>query len=315
MNNNFAGDLIQGHYKDRELWLAERRKMIGSSDISCLLGLDEYRSAYDVWLDKTGKAQPFEGNEFTKRGVLLQTSILNYYREARPEATVVEYNNQIFKHKKCKFAGASPDGGILEDAHALNPIGVVEAKSAKFAVDKDDMPKKWFCQTTWQAGVMGVNKCATVWIAAMDFNYVEYNFDKEFFLWMLDKAERFWTKNIQRDIPPKATNPSDLIKLYRKARLGKVKRADDKLIIDCMQLRETKTRLNEFNEFRITLEDKIKLKMKDADTLTHGDNVLATWKSDPDGYEFDVEAFMLAHPKTYKKFVRLQHGSRRFLLK
>lgn len=32
-----------------------RRSHIGSSDIAAILGKDPYKTAYDVWLDKTGQ--------------------------------------------------------------------------------------------------------------------------------------------------------------------------------------------------------------------------------------------------------------------
>ncbi|MCI0719887.1 MAG: YqaJ viral recombinase family protein, partial [Acidobacteria bacterium] len=39
---------------ERERWLAERRKGIGSSDAAAILGVHPYKSAYTVWAEKTG---------------------------------------------------------------------------------------------------------------------------------------------------------------------------------------------------------------------------------------------------------------------
>jgi predicted phage-related endonuclease len=39
---------------ERERWLAERRKGIGSSDAAAILGVHPYKSAYAVWAEKTG---------------------------------------------------------------------------------------------------------------------------------------------------------------------------------------------------------------------------------------------------------------------
>lgn len=43
--------------KDRDLWLAERRKGIGGSDMASLVGEGKYanQTEYDIWLDKTGR--------------------------------------------------------------------------------------------------------------------------------------------------------------------------------------------------------------------------------------------------------------------
>ena len=36
-------------------WLLDRRKGIGGSDVSAILGLNKWKSAYQIWLEKTGK--------------------------------------------------------------------------------------------------------------------------------------------------------------------------------------------------------------------------------------------------------------------
>ena len=39
----------------RDVWLAERRKGVGGSDVAAILGLDPYRTALDVYLDKVDR--------------------------------------------------------------------------------------------------------------------------------------------------------------------------------------------------------------------------------------------------------------------
>jgi putative phage-type endonuclease len=53
---DFGGRLLlpAAEYKrDRGLWLTARRSGLGASDTAAVLGLNSYRSALDVWLDKT----------------------------------------------------------------------------------------------------------------------------------------------------------------------------------------------------------------------------------------------------------------------
>jgi len=38
-----------------EDWLSLRRKGLGGSDCAAAIGMNRFRSALDVWLDKTGK--------------------------------------------------------------------------------------------------------------------------------------------------------------------------------------------------------------------------------------------------------------------
>lgn len=62
--------------------LCERQKYVCSSDAAAVLGVDAFdRTASDVWLEKTGKVEPFAGNEATKRGQRLEGAILDYVEE------------------------------------------------------------------------------------------------------------------------------------------------------------------------------------------------------------------------------------------
>lgn len=56
----------------------ERQKYLGSSDAAAVLGLDPYRSAADIWLEKTGRATGFGGNEATERGSRLESVLLHW---------------------------------------------------------------------------------------------------------------------------------------------------------------------------------------------------------------------------------------------
>lgn len=38
-------------------WLEDRRKGIGGSDVATILGLNQYKSAYQLWLEKTGQVE------------------------------------------------------------------------------------------------------------------------------------------------------------------------------------------------------------------------------------------------------------------
>ncbi|EPU7208284.1 YqaJ viral recombinase family protein, partial [Listeria monocytogenes] len=39
---------------DRTQWLLTRRQGIGGSDAGIIMGLNKYKTAFELWLDKTG---------------------------------------------------------------------------------------------------------------------------------------------------------------------------------------------------------------------------------------------------------------------
>ena len=61
----------------RETWLAERRKRLGATDVSAILGLNPYKTAYEVWLDKRNMLEPWNGNAATSLGLMLEPAILD----------------------------------------------------------------------------------------------------------------------------------------------------------------------------------------------------------------------------------------------
>ena len=62
---------------DREKWLAERRKAIGASEVSSILGLNPYGTAWEVAADKRGLLDPFE-NKATNAGNVLERAVLDH---------------------------------------------------------------------------------------------------------------------------------------------------------------------------------------------------------------------------------------------
>lgn len=62
---------------DREAWLAERRKQLGASEIACILGVSPFAGPWEVWADKMGLTEPWEGNKATELGQVLERSVLD----------------------------------------------------------------------------------------------------------------------------------------------------------------------------------------------------------------------------------------------
>ena len=96
-----------------------RRKGIGGSDIAAIMGMDKWRSPMDVWLEKTGRADPKDETTMTRHGHLMEPIILDMYAERHG---LKKPRRQVFKsHPKYKFHRASLDmvaGPVVVDAKA-----------------------------------------------------------------------------------------------------------------------------------------------------------------------------------------------------
>src|ERR1044072_7957782 len=93
--------------------LEQRSLARADTAISAILGQNPYRSALDVVLEKKGKAPPFNGNDRTKWGTLLEPVIRRDYEERH--GCRVEVPGTI-SHPRHQWWLASPDGLVYFDA-------------------------------------------------------------------------------------------------------------------------------------------------------------------------------------------------------
>lgn len=68
---------------DEKKWLEARREGIGGSDASVIVGLNRWRSPFQLWLEKTGKAgaEDLSGNEYVYWGKVLEEAVANRFCE------------------------------------------------------------------------------------------------------------------------------------------------------------------------------------------------------------------------------------------
>lgn len=69
--------------KDRPLWLAERRKGIGGSDVAKLMGDSRYGTEFDLWLDKTGREPDREPSLPMEMGARFEAAVAEKFAEDR----------------------------------------------------------------------------------------------------------------------------------------------------------------------------------------------------------------------------------------
>lgn len=78
-------------------WLLDRRKGIGGSDVATILGLNKWKSPYQLWLEKTGQI----GLEHTESepaywGNVLEEVVAKEFQERTGKK--VRRRNQVFEH-------------------------------------------------------------------------------------------------------------------------------------------------------------------------------------------------------------------------
>jgi putative phage-type endonuclease len=95
----------------REEWLAERKNGIGASEVATALGVNPFKSAFELWAEITGlaEAENLDDRETIIWGKLLEGPIIGEF--GRRTGRVVDPHNQnvMLVHPTHGFLRGTPD--------------------------------------------------------------------------------------------------------------------------------------------------------------------------------------------------------------
>lgn len=305
--------------KTHEEWLEARKQGIGSSEAGTIIGVNPYETPLQLWLRKTGQTPSKTETFLMKAGHYLEQAVTQFWQDATGH-TVIKSSagDWIVYDKKRPYLRVSPDRTYWPSGAVHNQAnrGILECKTTQRTIDPDDLPKTWFCQLQYQLGVAGLQYGSLAWLTAgREFGYKDIAFVPEFYDWMTEQIERFWTVNVQGGVEPEPMNASDILLKFATPESGKVLEVSEEIAMLCQELHAVKDELAAVDERKKELEDKIKLNFSDAEAISYRGQTLATWKAPAPTAKFDTKAFSADHPDMAKQYTTMAAGSRRFLLK
>ena len=144
--------------KSREEWLVKRRKGLGGSDCSAVIGFNPYKSNVDLWREKTGRTEQEDISDkpYVKYGTQAERYLRELFKLDYPQYKVDYVENNSFYNPKYPFARASLDGWMTDDS---GKKGVLEIKTTEIlsagqrAKWKDRIPDNYFCQVLFYMAV------------------------------------------------------------------------------------------------------------------------------------------------------------------
>jgi putative phage-type endonuclease len=321
---------------EREAWLAERRTGIGGSDIAAILGLSPWKTAVDIWLDKTGQqADDIVGDpEAMRWGSLLEDVIAKEYSERTEHS--LQRVNRILRHPAHEWAignvdraivapgsrvRVSDDGGTLLGAHGLLEVKTASAyKAGDWGRDGDDdaVPVHYQAQVMWYLGITGLqwaDVAALIGGQRMIVRRIER--DDETIAAMLERAEEFWRKHVLTRTPPEPASTKDVERLFP-ADNGETVEATDDLLAAYNAAREAKARIAQAEADFEAAAGRIKLALGERSILALNGKPLVTWKASKPARRTDWKAVaeaLHAPADVIAAHTTETAGSRRFLIK
>lgn len=267
----------------RHEWLELRRQGIGGSDVPAILGLDRFRSPFEVYLDKTGElTQPDdEESAALEWGRRLEDVIAQKFEDSHPELFVAKAK-YLYRHPEVEFMFSNPDR-LLATKPSTKADAILEVKSSNLNEDwKDGPPDRVKVQG---AHYMLVHDYPRVVIAALLHGryYGEYVMerDKELDAILLDAEAEFW-KRVQDRVPPPVDGSEStteaLKQLYAHTRPDAVVDLSDAHAV-LVEWRTLKARRAGLDEEITRHENILKQKLGDAEVGVYNGAVAVTWKA------------------------------------
>ncbi len=295
--------------ENQEEWLRIRKNYLTGSDIGAVCGMNPYKSAMQVYLDKTSPETEVIDNESMRLGRDLEDYVAGRFMEATGKK--VRRSNAMYVHDQYSFMMANIDRLVMGERAGL------ECKTASpYQADrwKDGKIPEWYylqCQHYMKVLEMDGWYLAVL-IYGKGFQYTYLPRDEELLDHLVKIEKDFWENHIQAKVMPSPDGSKEadkLVQTYFHRKKGTVTRL--------IGLDEQITRRNELVELikKMQTEQKIieqEIKMylgKEQAQTGISDQYRVTWME----YEtrrIDTERLKKERPEIYEGYSKVQKSSR-----
>ena len=296
---------------DKESWLRYRKNGIGGSDAGAVCGLNPYRTAIEVYYDKTSEEIEEIDNEAMRQGRELEEYVARRFCEASGKR--VRRANAMFYDEKNPFMLADVDRMIVGENAGL------ECKTAS-----PYMTEKWkdgSIPISYQIQCyhyMAVCRADAWYIAVLiygkEFKYYRINRDDEVIENLIRIEKEFWNGNvIPRIMPdPDGSKTADLAIAERfknaQGAIIPLSGFDERL----RRRQELLAVMEHMEKEKRQIDQELKLYLGDAETAEN-EHYRVSWKN-VSRSSLDEKRLKEEEPEIYEKYRRVT-TSRRFTVK
>lgn len=293
---------------DTEDWLKYRKRGIGGSDAGAVCGLNPYRSAMAVYLDKTTEEVEKADSEAMRQGREFEDYVARRFMEATGKK--VRRANAMFYHEKYPFMLADVDRLIVGEKAGL------ECKTASpFMADKwkdGQVPMSYQLQCHHYMAVLGMERWyIAVLIYGREFKFCRIERDEELINNLIEIEKDFWENHVQKGIMPSPDGSkiadSVIAEYYRQSVPESIPLTgfDEKL----RRRQELLAVMERMDTEKKQIEQELKLYMGEAE-LAENERYRVSWKMVCSN-RLDEKRLKEEEPEIYEKYKK-ETVSRRF---
>lgn len=296
---------------DKESWLRYRKNGIGGSDAGAVCGLNPYRTAIQVYYDKTSEEIEELDNEAMRQGRELEEYVARRFCEASGKK--VRRANVMFYDEKNPFMLADVDRMIVGENAGLecktaSPYMAEQWKDGSIPVSYQIQCYHYMavCRTdAWYIAVL---------IYGREFKYYRIERDDEVIENLIRIEKEFWNGNvIPRVMPdPDGSKTADLAiaERFKDAQSNTILLSgfDERL----RRRQELLTVMEHMEKEKRQIDQELKLYLGDAETAEN-EHYRVSWKN-VSRSSLDEKRLKEEEPEIYEKYRRIT-TSRRFTVK
>ena len=289
-----------------------RNRYIGGSDVGTIMGLNEWKSPYTLWAEKTGRipVEDISDKEAVWWGTMSEELVAQ--RFCLKTGKKVRRSNFEYRCTDYSFLVGHIDRQVCGEN------SILECKTTssynKTDYDNGDVPDAHYAKVQFYLALTGAQVGYIATKRDSQFYISEVKRDPVYIDVMIQKCIDFW-RCVEEDIPPQTdgsqSTTDTLDRIYTPVKEGKCYLDDDADII-LQTIVEKERELKRLKTEVELLKNEIKLSLMNRES-GESEGYIVTWKAYTT-QRFDSKRFMEEHPGMYRSYVNVTEA-RRFSVK
>ncbi|WGT40106.1 YqaJ viral recombinase family protein [Lysinibacillus sp. 1 U-2021] len=297
---------------DRIEWLQLRKSGIGGSDASAILGFNSYKSAFQLYIEKTSDFVEEIDNEFVYWGNKHENTVAEEFTVRTGKK--VRRLNRMLRHPDYPFMTANLDRVVVGEK-AILECKTTSAYNER-AWEGENIPAAYICQLQHYMAVTGYEKAyIAVLIGGNRYVWKEVARDDEFIELMIQREKEFWENHILTNVPPAIDGSSSasefLMKMYPQDD-GSAIMLDEQSNTLIEAIESLKAEEKQLELQRKEYENQLKMMLGES-AEGHSDRFKVTYKTIASS-RLDSKRLKEEQPAIYEKYIK-ESLSRRLSIK
>ena len=188
-----------------EPWLELRKTGITATDMTAIMGVSPWKTAFALYAEKTGQFQPEPVGEAAHRGLILEDAVATWW-ESQHEGKKLRRSNGVLRLKDVPWAMCSIDRMVQGEDH------IVEIKTSASPLWRIGIPEFVQVQCQWQLLISGFEEMTVAaLLGGLVFREETVKADRNLQTEMFRKAELFLKAVETRTAPALDGRDSDVL--------------------------------------------------------------------------------------------------------